>query len=454
MSVFWVQKLNESDSRLHKEDVLKQALEASVLGNLSATIFLCLLRVTYDTFITFGVKKVPTTTGITNAANPWHDFNDLLVRLSTRALTGNDALAAIDAMSKQFDSEQWNGFCALVIKRDLRAGISEKTINKICKGTQFEIPIFRAQLATNSENRPEMQGEKRLEPKLDGVRMLLICTYNDMTSHHSYTCTPYSRNGKVYENFKVIEDEILAHAHSMRQVLNRNSTEFQTGFVLDGEVTGQSFQELMKQSRRKKNTKADDSIFNVFDILPIRSFVRGWENAQLYKRIDWLNSLSPYFNVMQKVRLLPHIDVDLSTTIGKKDFNKYCHEMVNAGFEGIMIKNKGAPYECSRNLHWMKWKPTYDYDLEIVGIEEGSGKNKGRLGALVCEGWDDGRFIQVNVGSGFTDENRLEWWNDRNHKRYSVIGQMAVVTCDAVTMNQNGSYSLRFPRFKTFREDK
>ena len=33
MSASWINKLNESDSRLHKEDVLRQALEASVLGS-------------------------------------------------------------------------------------------------------------------------------------------------------------------------------------------------------------------------------------------------------------------------------------------------------------------------------------------------------------------------------------------------------------------------------------
>ena len=98
----------------------------------------------------------------------------------------------------------------------------------------------------------------------------------------------------------------------------------------------------------------------------------------------------------------------------------------------------------------MKYKPVHDYDLVVIGVEPGTGKNKGRMGALVCEGVDDGKHIVVNVGSGFTDVERQEYWDNRN----DVIGRSAVVMADAITLNQSGSYSLRFPRFKSFRYDK
>ena len=85
--------------------------------------------------------------------------------------------------------------------------------------------------------------------------------------------------------------------------------------------------------------------------------------------------------------------------------------------------------------------------LEIIDVEEGTGKNVGRLGAFVCSGTDDGKLITVNVGSGFTDEQRIEFWNGRN----TLPGQIVEVRADAITQNQDGSYSLRFPRFLRFR---
>jgi len=88
--------------------------------------------------------------------------------------------------------------------------------------------------------------------------------------------------------------------------------------------------------------------------------------------------------------------------------------------------------------------------LTVVNIEEGTGRNEGRLGALVCEGVDDGKTIRVNVGSGYSDTDRDDYWTNSK----VVIGRTAEVLADAITQNQDGSYSLRFPRFVRFRDDK
>ena len=85
--------------------------------------------------------------------------------------------------------------------------------------------------------------------------------------------------------------------------------------------------------------------------------------------------------------------------------------------------------------------------MEVTDVEEGTGKNVGRLGALVCSGRDDGRDITVNVGSGFTDDNRVEFWSSRSE----LPGNVVEVRADAITKNQDGTYSLRFPRFLRFR---
>jgi len=448
MSASWIRKLNESDSRLHKEDVLKQALEATVLGSINAQIFLGLTKACYNPFVTFNVRQVPDTVGVTGAENPWNDFNDLLTKLSKRQLTGNAARDAIEEMAYRFDSEEWNTFCAPVIRRDLRAGISDKTINKICKKTEYEIPIFGCQLATNSENRPEMKGIKRLEPKLDGVRVLMVVIYND-AGEVITTC--YSRNGKIFENFTHIEEQVSANFTKLvRTIKNKYGGAFTEGFVLDGEVIGNTFQELMRQARRKENVQAEDSVFNVFDIMPLADFRRGYWNAQLEKRVEILNGMRGVIDDMPNVELLPHIMVDLDTAAGRDQLDRYAKDQVNAGFEGIMIKDLTAPYECKRNTSWMKWKPTITVDLEVIGVEEGTGRNQGRLGALVCAGEDDGKFITVNVGSGFSDTDRDSYWADSRF----VIGKTAEILCDVITQNQDGTYSLRFPRFVRFRDDK
>ena len=446
MSAGWINKLNESDSRLHKEDVVKQALEASILGSTNSQIFLGLAKACYNPYVTFGVKQIPDTVGIIDTENPWEDFNELLVQLSQRRLTGHAARDAIADMSVRFDSNEWNTFCAAVLRRDLRAGISSTTINKICKKTDYEIPVFGCQLATNSEGRPEMKGIKRLEPKLDGVRAL----FTVIPSDGELTVICFSRNGKVFENFGHIEDQIRDNWVKLSRKCTVMGHSLYNGFVLDGEVIGNTFQELMRQARRKTDVQATDSVLNVFDVIPLSDFRAGHWNAQLSKRVATLEEMRSVIDTMPNVELLPHIMVDLDTAAGKDQLERYAKDNVNAGFEGIMIKNCDAPYICKRSTDWMKWKPTITVDLEVVGVEEGTGRNEGRLGALVCSGVDDGKEITVNVGSGFSDGDRDSYWTDSA----LIIGRTAEVMCDVITQNQDGTYSLRFPRFVRFRDDK
>ena len=96
-------------------------------------------------------------------------------------------------------------------------------------------------------------------------------------------------------------------------------------------------------------------------------------------------------------------------------------------------------------------KPFIEVSLTVVAVEEGSAetKNVGKLGALVCEGEDDGKFIRVNVGGGYTDELRDSIWASKD----TVIGQIVEVRADAATRSQDSEdvYSLRFPRFLRFR---
>lgn len=474
MSATWIKKLNEDNGRLHKENVLSQALTASTLGNDNATYFLGGLKTCYNSYLTFGVKQVADTVGITGAENPWEEFFDLLQTLSARRITGHAARDAIAEMSERFDSEEWNMFLAPIIRRDMRCGVTATTFNKMCKGTAFEIPIFSCQLATSCEGRPEMRGVKRLEPKLDGVRALFAVSVLDSGIY--ITC--YSRNGKPFENFRHIEEQILSNVPQLFAAISNTksvqSGEFSTGFILDGEVVSESFQALMKQAQRKENVDAGDSVFHVFDIIPLPAFREGHWNAQQHKRIELLEAMLSAFATMPNVELLDSENVDLDTDAGKTALEAYAKAMVAANFEGIMIKNLDAPYLCDRTTSWLKWKPTITVDLQLVGVEEGTGRNKGRLGALVCAGEDAGRDITVNVGSGFDDKFRAQIWADitgqpvswqKKIKKVWVtmteypsgtnqIGRTVEVLADAITQNQDGTYSLRFPRFSCFRDDK
>ncbi len=430
----WIRDLESNNSRLHKESVIEKALMAAKLGSTNAQCFLFNCYQAYNPYYVFNVKKVPETTGLVDRPNPWPKFWAMLEALRTRSMSGHNARDAIAEMSQQFDSVEWNQLCRRVLIKDLRCGITERTLNKILGKTEWAIPVFQCQLATDSnKNVSKMKGEKRLEVKLDGVRVLALVTKTSVRL--------FSRNGKPFDNFPHIVEAIMS-------VIDMNAAKM--SFVLDGEIVGASFQALMKQAQRKTNVDSTDMVYNVFDYIPLADFERGYWNPQQHKRLALLEKMRSAFDNTNCVRIMDGITVDLDTCEGHNQMKRYANDAVVAGFEGIMIKDLGAPYECKRSSFWMKWKPVYDYDLKVVAVEEGTGRNEGKLGALICEGVDDNRLIRVNVGSGLSDDQRNDYWLNQN----TVIGQTAVVLADAITQNQDGSYSLRFPRFKTFRDDK
>ena len=301
--------------------------------------------------------------------------------------------------------------------------------------TQYRIPVFSCQLAQDSTDRPaKMKGIKRLEVKLDGVRVIAVITPGG--------CTLYSRNGKQFANFPQIADAVM----ESRSALMANSP-LKGSFILDGEVVGESFQKLMRQAHRKSNVETSDTVYHIFDAMPLDEFMEGHCNAKQSRRLEWLENSRDRLMATDCLRIMQGIDVDLDTAEGHDVMNRYAQDAVKDGFEGIMIKDLSAPYECKRSSFWMKWKPTITVDLNIVGFEEGTGRNASRLGAIVCEGVDNDRNIRVNVGSGLSDSDRDEYWASRDQ----LLGHVVEVEADAVTQNQDGTYSLRFPRFVRFR---
>ena len=432
----WIEDLEGSDSRLHKEAVIEKALVAARLGSAGAQCFLYNCYLAYNPYFVYGVKKVPETQGLTGKDNPWTEFWALTEGLRTRSITGNKARDRIDELAGRFDSDEWNGLARRVLIKDLRCGISEKTLNKVLGNSEWKIPVFTCQLAQDSGDHPaKMRGRKRIECKLDGVRVLAVVSGS--------TVNLYSRNGKPFDNFPQIAEAIEDCRAVFRHGLNSGGR-----FVLDGEIVGESFQKLMRQAHRKSDAQTDGMVYHIFDIIPLEDFERGFWNAQQHKRLDILNrAMQPLQEQTDCLRIMPGLEVDLDTGEGHDIMDRFAQDAVTAGYEGIMIKSVDAPYECKRTSFWMKWKPTITVDLEIVGFEQGTGRNQKRLGAIICEGDDNGRNIRVNVGSGLSDSDRDDFWTARD----DLLGRLVEIQADAVTQNQDGSYSLRFPRFVRFR---
>lgn len=421
-----IARLEADNSRLAKEAVLEEAAKEG-LPEFFDGVRMCL-----DNLYTFGVKQVPESVKDGQGLS-WDNFRQLAEALYRRELTGHAARDAIQLAMDVATKDQWNGFYRRILIKDLRCGISEKTVNKVLKKFKdiAPVPVFECMLAHDGANHEsKITGKKLVEPKLDGVRCLTVIDYENQT------VIQYTRNGKVLENFTHITEYLAKHIN-----------EFGRSMVLDGEVVSTSFQALMKEVHRKENVQAGDARLVLFDCLPLVEFKQGVSVMGLKRRREFLKNWQNIFADSGFIEIVAQREFDLDILTDEIEFKDYNQEMVEAGFEGIMIKDPDSKYECKRSTAWLKQKPFIEVSLTITGYEEGTGRNEGRLGAIICEGEDDGKTISVNCGSGFSDSDRDELWAGRD----SLVGQVVEVRADAITQNQDGSYSLRFPRFKTFR---
>ena len=422
-----ISSLEDHPSRLNKEAIIQAQAEA---GNRE---FFEGLRLCYDSMITFGLKQIPEKKDEDGPGLDWDSFSLIVTGFVNRSFTGNLARDTVANMMKTATKAEWNGWYRRILIKDMRAGFSENTVNKVVekKYSHYAIPVFSCQLAHDSANHEEkVVGKKIIEVKLDGVRVITI-VYPDGRVDQ------FSRNGKELVNFPHVKEQ-----------LSKIAKGFTEPMVLDGEIMSGSFQDLMKQIHRKSSAKANDAVLNLFDALPLEQFETGESATTQEARSEWLKTwFEANEAALPNVTVVAQETVDLDTDAGQLRYKEINTMAIAGGYEGIMLKDATAGYRCKRSVAWLKLKPFIEVSLTVTAVEEGTGKNVGKLGAFVCEGIDDGRNIVVNVGSGFSDDNREAYWNARDE----VVGKVVEVRADAITQNQDGTYSLRFPRFLRFR---
>ena len=414
-----IQELEADNSRLKKEAIIRRESDAD---NVRFFEGVCMAL---DGFRTFGVQKVPVSKkdgkGITQT-----EFDDLVRRLEDRSLTGNQMRDVIQVFCENSKMEEWNDWYRRILIKDLRCGVTHKTINK---HSTMKVPVFECMLADDSKkHEKKMTGTVYVEPKLDGVRVITICDVD------KDEVKMFSRNGKELNNFP----KILEQFDSMLDQMSES-------MVFDGEVMSDDFQTLMREIHRKGGAKTDDAVLNLFDCLPLEYFKMGEYEMTLAKRKQILDD----FNFGPNISKVEYVMMDLDDDDGQKQFADYNKLCIDKGFEGIMVKPIAGSYECKRSSLWLKVKPFIEVSLTVTDTEEGTGRNAGKLGALIVEGTDGGKFIKTNVGSGLSDTDREEFWKAKD----KLIGQVIEVRADAITQNQNATdeYSLRFPRFLRFR---
>ncbi len=405
-----------------------EALKAADSDNLRELLTLAL-----SPQITFGVKKLPKYEDKSESFGSglsWSfHLKSLLRQLQARELTGN---AAQDAIKKFLDlcnptEAKW---AERIIKQDLRLDMGAKDVNKVLgEGTIFQFGVPLAEKHTDIKE-DKLAGKWCVEPKLDGARCVAILPAN------KGRVQLFSRTGKEWMNFEPVREKL-------QEINNtRNPTQ---SLVLDGEVVVIVNDHIDFQALQhvlfKKGGDTQHLKYLVWDATtqkewekPTRPYRERYEVAREFVQ-HALMEVPGSVARLGIVEMFETVDPDYKRMV------KHSTEFVYKGFEGAMYRRSTEPVLLKRTKSLIKVKSWIDDEAEVVGAVVGNGKYAGMLGALECKS-KDGKLFEV--GSGFSDEQRRQYWKEHNSKKLPKQ-----LTYKYFELTEDGKP--RFPIFKGFR---
>lgn len=409
---------------------------AVLKSNQSNELLKKVIHLALDPFTQFYIRKIPTyVTG-----QPSMNLEQALHRLyplQSRMVTGHAAIAHLAETLSSCSADDAK-VIERIIAKDLKCGVSEATVNAVWPGLIHEYPCMLAS-AYDQKLVDKVKFPAYVQLKLDGMRFNAIVRQGAVEFR--------SRNGKeiqiadptfalpfihmagFYGQDMVFDGELLV-VDIAGKILDRKTG----NGILNKAVKGTQSQQEGEMVRA-----------TVWDAISFEAFQQGVDKeiyktriAKLSNCISDLRSNSPFGH---RVDLVPHKEVETMEQ-AQKLFEKYLAE----GQEGTILKTKEMIWENKRSKHQIKFKGELECDLKVVDWVEGTGKNAGRMGALVLESADGA--VKVGLGTGFSDA-------DRDSITRADIGRIVAIKYNArITDKRTNVDSLFLPVFIEFRDDK
>lgn len=396
-----------------------------LLKNKDSVLLEKVLYYTYNPNKKYGVSEAYLEKLEYDADDKEPSYNNLWILLDELAESNiNDNLRSeLRRHINYYQNENVRELIKRIVGKNLKCNINIKMINKVWEnliptsdGTRKIAPMLGSKLELDKIP----NGIKYVTEKYDGCRCLAYI--------ENGTVELYSRQGKKYEGCKEIEDELLSLGID--------------NVMLDGEILAINcdydnvYKETTKRLKNKKENK-NGLYFMIFD------YIEKYE----YDKLKGDCSYSERRNKMDNINETEHIKIAplLVATENMDEIMDILDEYRNKGAEGLMV-SLDKPYEFKRSKTLLKLKVMSTIDLRVVGFEEGTNKNKGRLGAVLVK--YKGNIVKV--GSGWKENDRIEVWENQDF----YLGKILEISYFEETTNKDNTYSLRFPIAKRWRLDK
>jgi DNA ligase-1 len=411
--------LADTRSRKNKEEILK------TLSSLDEGLFLKVVKYALDPQYDYYIKEFDMPESHTGELPNVGSAFAVLHELNERVVTGDNARNLLYNTLKRLSAEDAQ-VLARIIKRDLRCGVSGKTINKVWPDHIYIHPYMRAS-AFSQKNLTNIEYPCLSQTKMDGLYCDIIVNDDIVTF--------MTRNGSVLKLSKWGDDIVDVVIDSVLQ-----------GELLTKDENGQIMERSLSNGHINSDEVDEDRlVFYCWDCVDIDDFRRGKSSASYrHTRLECVESLEGQFGDWFRA-------VDTRLCNNSDEVLEHFKENRAQGEEGTIVKNLDLPWKNGTSKEQVKIKVEFTCDLRVTGYKAGKGKFGGMVGAIECESSDG--LLSVYAG-GFTDEVRQ--WVTANIDNLVKTGAIVEIKSNDIITNQDDEYkySLFLPRVVEFRKDK
>ena len=433
-------ELNQTNSTNEKKEILTKYKNNIEINKI--------LYYTLNPFYKYGVT-IENINKYWDIKGIWSNYTDLFTLLDdlrNRNITWHSAIESILLFLKNSDiTNEEKEILEIIINKDLNVNVWVSIINKIFLDNNWKwiIPQFKVSLATKIEDVLK-RWEEYLDfennyyvgsRKLDWVRTIAIFN-NDWTDIKFY-----SREWNEFLTLDIIKQQFLNLVNTNKDLIN---------YVFDGEmcIIDENWLEDFKKivwDIKKKDFIIENPKYLLFDMIKKDDFLNKLSKENFndrYTRLLWLE----IENRVNNIEVLEHIPLTL------KAFNKMLDLARSNKWEGLILRNWNAIYEWKRTKKMIKVKDFKDAEFEVLNtinwtmpilVDWNMIEKEVMASVEINYKWNI-----VNVWSGFSHDERLEFYNNPQ----KIIWKNITVKFFEETQDKDWNFSLRFPTFHWIRD--
>jgi len=266
----------------------------------------------------------------------WDMFLLLLNLLEKNELDDEEKKKLLFEAAEESGVLEWNAFYRPIIMKNLKCGVTAKTINNIldefgAETMKYKVPVWKIQKI--SDNGLDV-GEKYVEPLLQGIRAITVINKD------TKTVKIFSDTGREIKKPKVdltlLDDLIYQIPESI---------------VLDGMIINRDYGAVMTND-------IDSSHYAIYDIMLLRDFNQSYCPMALSERKETLNDISSVLSAETdgQMFVLPSLKIDFNAENAKEKLAFFKEEAIEAGYKSVVIKDAKSFYTCDKDLSWYKSK--------------------------------------------------------------------------------------------------